>query len=64
MLYRVHINAYTLLGDISASIRLSEEQPGETTEELLQLATQFPDDGETDPREFLRGVLVGILESI
>lgn len=50
------------MGQVVATLTVRESPLGTPTESLLAIATQFPDDGETDPHEFARGALSGLLE--
>lgn len=52
------------MGEVRLAATVREDTQGGTTAPLLAIATTVPDDGETDPHEFLRGVLSGMLEYV
>lgn len=62
---QVHLTAYSMMGQIHVAYRVLEftpvEEPNRT---LLQETTDVLDDGETDPREYLRDALVAALEAL
>ena len=62
---QVHLTAYSMMGQIHVSYRVLEFTPVEEPNcTLLQETTDVPDDGETDPREYLREALIASLESL
>jgi hypothetical protein len=50
------------MGQVVATLTVRSTLPDTPIEVLLATSTQFPDDGETEPVEFARGALVGLLE--
>jgi hypothetical protein len=58
------VNAYDVMGEIAvtAVVRTAPPGGGESISTVLQCSTTFPGVGEDDPREWLRDVLVGLLE--
>lgn len=60
-----HVTAYSVMGRIHVAFRVYEFTPaGESNLTLLQQTTDVPDDGETDPREYLREALIAALEAL
>lgn len=59
------VMAYTYMGRIHVGTSVHEFAPsGEANPVLLQQSTNVADDGEDDPREFLKGILIALLETL
>lgn len=59
------IFAYTYMGRIHVGTSVHEFAPsGEPNPLLLQQSADVVDDGEDDPREFLKGCLIALLETL
>jgi hypothetical protein len=56
------IEAFTMLGVVHLAATVRTDIRTAATEPLLTLSTEFRDDGETDPRAWLRDALVALLE--
>lgn len=57
--------AYSYLGRIHVGFTVQEFQPsGVANLVLLQQSTNVPDDGECDPRAYLKECLIAALESL
>lgn len=57
--------AYSYMGRIHVGMTVQEFTPaGETNSTLLQQSTNVPDDGECDPRAYLKECLIAALESL
>jgi hypothetical protein len=58
------VEAFTMLGVVHLATTVRSDSPGSATELVLALSTDVPDDGETDPRAWLRDALVALLEAL
>lgn len=60
------VHAYDLLDSVYATVgvRRYDETTRAASDSVLACTTTFPGTGESDPREWLRDVLVGLLESL
>lgn len=57
--------AYSYMGRIHVAYTVQEFRPsGEANSVLLQHSTDVPDDGTTDPVEYLRDALVAAIEAL
>jgi hypothetical protein len=56
------IEAFTMLGVVHLAATVRTDTPEAATERVLALSTDVLDDGETDPRLWLRDALVALLE--
>lgn len=65
MLTNATISAYDVMGDIIAAAKVRQQDgPEEPWETVLLVVTPITSVGETEPREWLRDCLVGLLESL
>jgi hypothetical protein len=64
MQFYVTISAFTMLGAVHLAATVRSDSPGEATERALTIATDVPDDGETDPHAFLASVCSWLLEDL
>lgn len=65
-LYMASVNAYDCMDTVHVivSVRSTTADRSEAIESLLHTATTIPGVGESDPREWLRDVLIGALEAL
>lgn len=57
-------HSYTCMGLVTTTAVLRTDTPEGTTAKVLEFSTHVPDDGESDPLEWCRGALIGLLESL
>lgn len=60
------LNAYDVMGavHVTAVVRTTEHLGAEPKETVMQCSTTYPGVGEDDQIEWLRDVLVGLLEAL
>lgn len=60
------VHAYDVMDrvQVGATVRQYEETTREPSDTVLVCTTTFPGTGETDPKEWLRDALIGLLESL
>lgn len=60
------LNAYDVMGNvhISCVVRGLSDGPLQSFETLLECAATIDGTGETDPREWLKDALIGLLETL
>lgn len=65
MLTNATISCYDVMGDIIVAVSLrQQEHPEAKWEQALLQVTPIRSEGETEPREWLRDCLVGLLETL
>ena len=64
MYFYVTVGAYSTLGHIQVSASVRELRPIGEPEELYTISTVIDDAGESDPQEYLRSALSGLMEAI
>ena len=66
MMFITTIHAYDLRDTVSVTVgvRRYDETTRAASDNVFACTTTFPGTGETDPREWLRDALIGLLEEI
>lgn len=64
MYYYATLNFFTMLGANHLAATVRQDSRREATEVVLRLAIDVPDDGESDPVEWLAGCLSYLLEDL
>ena len=63
--YQASLMAYSYMGRIHVAYTVQEFRPsGEANSTLLQHSTDVPDDGTTDPGQYLKEALIAALEAL
>jgi hypothetical protein len=60
------VHAYDVMDrvQVGATVRAYDEETREPSDIVFSCTTGFPGTGETDPTEWLRDALIGLLESL
>lgn len=66
MRYEARVSAYDVLDQVWVGLSLSsqEDQVSTHPEIVLHISTQIEGTGESDPREWARDALIGLLEAL
>ena len=65
MMFQGSVHAFDMMGQTHVSLTVHEwEDQSQPSSLVLQHVTDVPDDGESDPREWLKGLLIAALESL
>lgn len=64
MRFYVTASAYSVMGQVTASVSVRELQPEGPCTELYECATVFPDRGHDDPKKYAIEALMYLAESL
>lgn len=66
MRYEARVSAYDVLDQVWVGGSLSSQEEALSTQPsiILHISTQIDGTGESDPREWLRDALIGLLEAL